>query len=67
MSQIFYKKNESDKIWWIKDTEQVGNMLFSFDKETIYNLFRDYPEKLTPEQKKIFDKENKFWVDFFNE
>jgi hypothetical protein len=28
-------------------------------------MFADYPYKLTPEQKKIFDEENPYWVDFF--
>ena len=35
---------------------------FSFDKETVFNLMTDYPDKLTPEQKTIFDKENPYWV-----
>ncbi|MDO5564767.1 MAG: hypothetical protein Q4F88_06035 [Eubacteriales bacterium] len=54
----FYKKYKGDKIWWTRRIEgHLGEYLFSFDKKKIYNFFRDY-DKLTPEQKKIFDKEN---------
>ena len=56
---VFYKENPTDRVWWV-DTALWGVdglMLFSFDRETIYNLFTDY-EKLTPEQKAIFDREN---------
>lgn len=63
----FYKKEETDKIWWLDDDENIGEMRFSFDKQQIFNLFKDYPNKLTPEQKKIFDEENPFWKDFFKD
>ncbi|MCI7145793.1 MAG: hypothetical protein MR991_05085 [Clostridiales bacterium] len=63
----FYKNNPKDKIWWVDDLDSVGQFLFSFDKNTIYNLFADYPHKLTPEQKKIFDEENPYWVEFFKD
>lgn len=39
----------------------------SFDKKTIFNIFADYPHKLTKEQKEIFDKENPYWADFFRD
>lgn len=63
----FYKNNETDKIWWVNNKEQVGEHLFSFDKKIIFNLFRDYPYKLTNEEKEIFDKENPYWADFFKD
>ncbi len=59
----FYKKKRSDTIWWRKETG--GEHKFSFDKEKIFNLMTDYPDKLTPEQKEIFDGENPFWVKYF--
>ena len=62
----WYKNNTDDKIWW-KDTDSVGEWLFSFDKKQVFNLFADYPHNLTPEQKKIFDEENPEWVDFFKD
>lgn len=65
MLSDFYKQNENDKIWWIDDLDTKGVFLFSFDKKKIFNLFRDYPYKLTKEQIKIFDAENPYWKDFF--
>lgn len=69
----FYKNNTNDIIWWVEEGEEIngefypsdGNFLFSFDKRKIFNLFRDYPQELTPEQKAIFDKENPYWANFF--
>lgn len=63
----FYKNNETDVIYWVDDPETKGEFLFSFDQEQVFNLFEDYPWKLTKEQKRIFDKENPYWVDFFKD
>ena len=63
--KLYYKDNESDKIWWINDTDYIGRFLFTFDKIKIYNLFRDYPQNLSDEEKRIFDEENPEWVKFF--
>ena len=60
----FYKNNPDDRVWWVDNPDTKGERLFSFDKKTVFNLFSDYPHKLTPEQKEIFDKENPFWRDF---
>lgn len=65
-SDRWYKNNTDDKIWW-KDTDSVGEWLFSFDKKQVLNMFADYPHNLSPEQKKIFDEENPEWVDFFKD
>ena len=70
----FYKKNRSDKIWWVDQSIEkedgtydsiIGEHLFSFDKKKIYNLFADYPWNLSLEEKEIFDKENPYWANFF--
>lgn len=62
----WYKENDDDIIWWLDNADEVkGEFVFSFDKETTFNLFADYPHKLTKEQKEIFDKENPYWADFF--
>lgn len=63
----FYKNNETDVIYWVDDPETKGEFLLSFDKEQVFNLFEDYPWKLTKEQKRIFDKENPYWADFFKD
>jgi hypothetical protein len=63
----FYKNNETDVIYWVDDPETKGEFLFSFDKEQVFNLFEDYPWKLNKEQKRIFDKENPYWADFFKD
>ena len=60
----FYKNNPSDKVYWVEN-DALGVYEFSFDKKTIFNLFEDYPHKLTPEQRQIFDKENPYWANFF--
>ncbi len=78
----FYKENKDDKVWWVehyilldkdKGTTQdnidkiIGELLISFNKKKIYNLFQDYPYNLTKEEKEIFDKENPYWADFFKD
>lgn len=65
-SDRWYKDNPDDKIWWLDNGDEVtGEFVFSFDKETQFNLFADYPHNLTKEQKEIFDKENPYWADYF--
>ena len=43
----FHKKNATDTIYWVNKTDSVGEHLFTFDKEKIYNLFKDYPHELS--------------------
>lgn len=62
----FYKNNPSDTVSWVVEGGD-GEMRFSFDGKKIYNLFADYPWKLTPEEKRIFDEENPFWAEFFED
>lgn len=59
--------NEKMAFSWISNSESIGEMLFTFDGKEIFNLFRDYPYKLTAEQKDIFDEENPYWADFFRD
>lgn len=66
-NQEFYKKNETDKIYWLTKDETIGEHLFTFDQKKIYNLFKDYPHELTKEEKEIFDKENPYWKEYFKD
>ena len=67
MALVFVKNKLSDKIWWVKDPPEIGEHLFTFDKKHVFNLFRDYPHRLTAAQVSVFDRENPFWADFFKD
>ena len=61
----FYKEDSNNLIWWVEDPEDIGTWAFSFDQQEIFYMFQDYPDKLTPQQKEIFDRENPYWAEFF--
>lgn len=61
----FYKKNPDDKTIWVVIEGREYARAFTFDKKKIYFLFQDYPDKLTPEEREIFDRENPYWRNFF--
>ena len=65
--RVVMNDNNELKFSWVKNSEAVGERLFTFDGKQIFNLFRDYPNALTPEQKQIFDEANPFWVNFFRD
>lgn len=52
---------------WMNNPEQKGEFLFTFDGKQIFNLFRDYPHKLSDEQKDVFDRENPYWAEYFKD
>ena len=62
----FYKNKPTDTIWWV-ESEHVGEHLFTFDKKRIFNLFAEYPWKLSIKEKTIFDKENPEWSEYFKD
>lgn len=64
VSSSFYKNKESDVVWWVDNPEETGTFQFSFDRKTVYDLFKDY-YTLPPDKKAIFDKENPEWEKFF--
>ncbi len=61
----FYTNKPGGRVFWIDKIYTIGQFMFSFDKQKIYHLFRDYPNALTPEEKAIFDSECPFWYEFF--
>lgn len=66
MSNSWYQKEKGRKVWWLDNAdEEIGTFVFSFDRRKAFNLYQDYPHKLTAEEKKIFDKEEPFWKDYF--
>lgn len=69
MAQLnkLFKNNPDDQIWWVDTSDRDGEFVFTFDKETFFNMFADYPHNLTAEQKEIFDKENPYWKEFFSD
>lgn len=67
MQNNWYKNNPTDKIWWLDNSDKVGEWVFSFDKKKTFNMFADYPHALTKEQKEIFDAENPYWKGFFKD
>lgn len=56
----FYTDKPGGRVFWIDKIDTIGEFMFSFDKQKIYHLFRDYPNALTPEEKAIFDSECPF-------
>lgn len=58
---------ESSGFTWIRNPEKKGEFLFTFDGKRVFNLFRDYPHALTEEQRRVFDSENPYWVEFFRD
>lgn len=64
---VLYKEHPTDKVWWVDKHDVNGQFLFTFDQRIVYNLFTDYPDKLTVEEWMIFNKENPHWVEFFKD
>lgn len=63
----FYKENETDKIWKVSDFDGMGKILFSFDRETVFNAWVDYPYNMTDEQIRMFDEQFPYWAEFFED
>lgn len=66
----FWKRSPGNKIWGVSemiDSDRMpGRMLISFDKKKFYNIYGDYPNKMTEEERKIFEEEYPDWVDWLN-
>lgn len=57
--------NGGKRIWWARSLKYIGRHYFTFDKQNFYNLFSDFPYKLTKEEIKIFIEDEPYWADFF--
>ena len=51
----FHKENDKNKFWKVRRIGKIywGEHLFSIDKKKIYNLFADYPNNFTREEKVV--------------
>lgn len=67
MSEHWYKNEPEDSVWWLDNPDVIGEFIFSFDKKKQFNLFADFPFKLSEEQRRIFERENPFWAEFFKD
>ena len=69
MRMVGFSRNKStDRVWGANILDenmepQMGAVQFTFDKKTVYNFWTDY-EKLSPEQKWLFDDANESWAKF---
>lgn len=43
----------------------IGQLDISFDRKIIHSLWQDYPDRMTEAEVKEFNRENKYWADFF--
>lgn len=55
----FYKRNPSDRTWWVADGKTES--AFTFDKRKIYYFPRDY-KRLSKKDKATFDRDNRALV-----
>ncbi len=58
----FVREEEENKILASTEVDENGEPIcgpfpFTFDGEKVYNFWEDYPDKLTSEEKAIFDEE----------
>ena len=64
----WYKNNPTDRFWWLDNEGIDGEFVFTFDKKKTFNLFQDYPHKLTKEEKEMFDEDTEYyWAAFFKD
>ena len=59
--------NFQGEFQWVESSNSIGEMLFTFGDGRVYNLFKDYPQELTKEQKDLFDLLNPYWANMLND
>jgi len=62
-----YKAAKGDKVWWVDYPNVIGKFVFTLDKKKFFNLFGDYPQKLSVEEWIAFNEDNPYWEKFFAE
>lgn len=61
--EFYFEKDKGGRSWWVRFDDRIGVLAFSFDKKKIYYFFSDdYPGKLTPEERRIFEEGRPFWA-----
>lgn len=58
---------QESKFQWVKNREEFGARLFTFGNGKIYNLFADFPFKLSEEEVEVFREANPYWANFFKD
>lgn len=66
-NDILDLKKISEHIWEVPLLNNVGQLLYTFDKRKVYNLWIDYPWEFSKQELEIFEKEVPFWADFFSD
>lgn len=61
----FYRHSKNDRVYWTAPIDTIGQICFSFDRKKIYNLFSDFPHRLSKADIDIFCEENPYWASFF--
>lgn len=61
-SNYEFEREDGEQIWWVVNDGTTGPLLFSFDRQKVYNYWTDYPDKLSPEELEIFDREQPLWA-----
>lgn len=59
--------SKKSKIWSLDHKDTLGELLITFDKVKVYNLWCDFPNQFSQEEIKILKKEMPYWYDFFKE
>ena len=40
MASKYYKENEGDQVWWLDIPDDIGAIVFSFDKKNNFDFFK---------------------------
>lgn len=58
MDNKFYKNNLDSRVWWlVNNNSDFDEFLFSFDKNKIYDLYKDYGVNMSDEEMRILNED----------